>query len=166
MSYPCRISKSLVAELIVVLDISICQLKRFTVSNGDETCVPSFLSSLSSRLIIFRQPYVQMLFVLYLVTVMSRRESYWLLSVPELAQLDPYTIYVVSFLALPKEYRRNRRLEAKNSKKNFFCISIGNWPYSYLWFSTLELLDHLVEWQYPMAIAFVIGMSENVKRIH
>lgn len=51
----------------------------------------------------FRQAYVQMFFVLHLVTAMSKRENYSLPFVPELVRPGLYTIYVVSFLAVPEK---------------------------------------------------------------
>lgn len=62
----------------------------------------------------FRQAYVQLFFVLYLVTVMSRRESYSLPFAPKLVQPGPYMIYVISFLTVPEKKTDRDRLETES----------------------------------------------------
>lgn len=102
--------------------ISVCQFVCFTVPDegGGDRIFSSSQSVLKTRLITFRRPYVQMFFVLDLVTVMSSRESYWLLFVPELVQSGRCTIYAISSLTLPVEQKKDNRLEAENFNQ-LFC---------------------------------------------
>lgn len=75
-----------------------------------------FLSLSLDSINYFRQAYVQMFFVLHLVTATSRRESYSLPFVPELVRPGPYTIYAVSFVTVPEKEDKRGRLETDSSE--------------------------------------------------